>query len=85
MLDGNGGLIGDGLEQLDLFAGEHAHCLIPHHHLSREQGAQPLLLGHIPVDLLLSSKTSGPVKFWHSSYYFFAAADHLLEVHQISI
>lgn len=23
MLDGNGGLIGDGLEQLDLFAGEH--------------------------------------------------------------
>jgi hypothetical protein len=47
MLDGNGGLIGDGLEQLDLFAGEHAHCLIPHHHRSREQGAQPFLLGHI--------------------------------------
>jgi hypothetical protein len=37
MLDGNGGLIGDGLEQLDLFAGEHAHWLIPHHHRSREQ------------------------------------------------
>ena len=27
MLDGNGGLIGDGLEQLDLFAGEHATAL----------------------------------------------------------
>ena len=47
MLDGNGGLIGDGLEQLDLFAGEHAHALSPTIIRSREQGAQPFLHGHI--------------------------------------
>ncbi len=84
MFNSNGGLIGDGLEHLDPFAGEHAYCFTPHHHRDRKQGAQPFLLGQIQIriltGMLLSSKTSGAVNFWREIIVFLQPADYLLKV-----